>query len=104
MAKKTISFQVTDLGMVVAGTQKHAKALPTAASKHAKDIDGLRKEIEKHNQEQEQLKNALQAKTKEIQTKLRQARSARLKIIRLAEGTFGHNAPELGDFRSKGEG
>jgi len=60
--------------------------------------------LQAENIEQEQLKSALKAKTASIKGKLKSARSLRLRVVRLAEGTFGPKGPELGDFRPVGEG
>lgn len=104
MPTKTTASQIQDIGFVVAAAKKHAKALPPAASAHAKAMQVLQAELQAANIEQEQLKSALKAKTAQINDKLKAARALRLRVVRLAEGTFGPDAAQLADFRPVGEG
>lgn len=103
-AKKSTVFLIQDLSFIVAGAKKHAKTLPPAVSGLTKELAGLQAELQALNVEQEQLKGQLKAKTDAIKTMLRTARAKRLRIVKLAEGTFGPRAAEMADFRSKGEG
>ena len=103
-AKKSTAFLVQDLSFIVAGAKKHAKTLPPAVSGLTKELAGLQAELQALNVDQEQLKGALKAKTDAIKTTLRAARAKRLRIVRLAEGTFGPKGGEMADFRSRGEG
>ncbi|MSP91557.1 MAG: hypothetical protein EXR79_07115 [Myxococcales bacterium] len=103
-ANKSTAFLIQDLSFIIAGAKKHAKALPPAAAQLSKDVSALQAELQALNVEQEQLKGQLKAKTATIQARLRAARAKRLRVVKLAEGTFGPKGAEMADFRSKGEG
>lgn len=104
MATHTTASQIQDIGVVVAGAKKHAKELPASAAKVATELAKLHAELQADNIAQEQIKASLKAKTVQIKSKLKAARAGRLRILQLAQGTFGANGAELGDFRVKGEG
>ena len=106
MANKNLStaFRIQDLGMVVSAAVKHAKALPASAAAKAKELGKIHAETQQLNIAQEQAKAAQKAATLALRAKLKAGRALRLGIVRLAEGTFGQNGPELADFRPTGEG
>lgn len=100
----SIGNKVMRMNLAVAGAQKYAKQLPKEAAPLAVTVQKSQATVTQLNQQQEGIKAELAKITKAIQDELKVGDTARGKIVKLAEATFGPKAIELKEFRPATEG
>lgn len=103
-SSNAIGNKLSRIALAVGGAKKYAAQLPKEAVALSKGLEADQKTITDLNVKQEGLKSELAKTTLAITTALKGADVARAKVVRLAEATFGPNAPEIKEFRPATEG
>ena len=103
MAKpsQSVASLILRNNLAVAGTNAHLKVMPPAAAAVATSLAKRQPTIEQLNAAQEAARTALKTATAALQKELKASNAERQKLIAWAVGTFGPNAPEIVQFRSK---
>ena len=105
MAKsKSTQNQIGALNQAKAGAETYAKQLPPVCADLAKLLGEDVTAVVAINTQQEAAKASLRKLTTQLNKRLKESRVRRTKIIKMAEGTFGADGPEMQAFRSNTEG
>jgi uncharacterized membrane protein YqiK len=106
MARQSTSIanQQNLFKLAVAGAKKYATQLPKEVQAIAKGLADDESQVATLNAQQESAKAELAKLSLKLKAAAKEATVKRAKIVRMAEATFGPNAPELKEFRPATEG